>query len=135
MTDTDKLKRLKKEIKRKEFWRETRDGRDYVVDEICEADDYGAEERHAYPEWLRGDILALIAENERLKDEESLKIAAYDRVSAEIEHSNRLAKERDDAVALLREWDRAGIDATGGGNLDDNTEAFLARIDTETQEK
>lgn len=40
-----------------------------------------------------------------------------------------LIAERDEAVALLREWDRVGIDGTGGSNLEDSTEAFLARID------
>ena len=40
-----------------------------------------------------------------------------------------LTAQRDEAVALLREWDRVGIAGTGGSKLEDSTEAFLARRD------
>lgn len=116
MTDTDKLKRLA-EAALKHMTAET-------------ITDYHASEA-AWREFEVAStnpkaILALISENERLSG--ALKTAndgfeKYERLWY-------LAKdERDEAVALLREWDRVGTDGTGGSNLEDSTEAFLVRID------
>lgn len=112
MTDTDKLKRLKKEIKRKQFWRETRDSRDYAIDEICDADDYGAEERYVYSDWLREAILALIAENERLVD--------------------RVAELEEGLLNMKMAGDALGAGLTSGQAIEILRSEYFARIDNET---
>src|SRR5690606_13751722 len=60
---------LAREIERTSFWREARDSRDFVIDEPCDADDYGAEERPVYSERVRKSVLALLAENAALRSD------------------------------------------------------------------
>ena len=117
MTDTDKIKRLAEAAN----WMK---GEDDVFLATSVANEHA------------DDILDLIAENKRfarqyaeLAGQVNALMDAYPNPAKELDRLKRVIAERDEAVALLREWDRVGIDGTCGSNLEDSTENFLARID------
>lgn len=99
MTDTDKLKRLAGELKAAHEY----DKRYYEPNRLT---------KKAYEA-----ILALIAENERLKEE---KEGLYMQFEAVTQNCFRFLAQRDEAVALLRKLNFASRPEVG---------AFLARID------
>lgn len=109
MTDTDKLKRLAEAIAKR-----PRPSVDYTLYEgyYCAADPTT--------------ILALIAENERLKVDKGNMQAVFNDTVGECD---KLSTERDEAVALLREWDKIEVDGVVGTVIECETYNFLARID------
>lgn len=92
-------------------------------------------------------ILALIAKNERLKETASVLTMRYGEVNADnekieaeraefkawfrraSEEINAVTDQRDEAVALLREWCSVG-NPMERGYCHNKTDAFLARMDT-----
>ena len=97
---------LAKEIERTSFWREARDSRDFVIDEPCDADDYGAEERPVYADWFRRSVLALLAEiaalRARLDAEATSHVSAKRQLAAEYNRATEAERKLAEAVGLLR---------------------------------